>query len=357
MRTDRFHYDLPEELIAQTPAEHRDESRLLVVDRRNDDTTHSRFDRLGDFLRDGDMLVFNNSKVIPARLRGERADSSGKAELLLLRAVSSNEWWAMLKPGRRLRAGSVIRLRENNGDPSGYAATIVEKNDEGHGLVRFSGPGNILDALPGLGEMPLPPYIRPNSKRAKLDRERYQTVYARQPGSVAAPTAGLHFTTELLDDLRARGIETHFLTLHVGLGTFAPVKTDRVEDHVMHEESYEVSEDTATAISGAKSAGRRIIAVGTTSVRVLESVASANGGEIVPGSGATRIFIHPPCKFRVVDALITNFHLPGSTLLMLVSAFAAPGSTSGIDKMLGVYQEAIRERYRFFSYGDAMLIH
>lgn len=357
MRTDRFHYELPEELIAQSPAARRDESRLLVYDRSDDRITHSTFRKLGDFLRDDDLLVFNDTKVIPARLRGERADSSGKAELLLLQEVAQNEWWAMLKPGRRLRMGSVIHLRSNKGGISDYTAKIVEKNDAGHGLVHFSGPGNVLDFLPALGEMPLPPYIRPDAKRTKLDQERYQTVYARHTGSVAAPTAGLHFTDTLLDELRERGIETRFVTLHVGLGTFAPVKAETVEEHVMHEERFEMTGDTAQAIKDAKSAGRRVIAVGTTSVRVLESVAEQNGGELKSGHGSTSIFIYPPRKFRVVDALITNFHLPNSTLLMLVSAFASPGSTTGIDKMLVVYQEAIRERYRFFSYGDAMFIH
>lgn len=357
MRTDRFDYSLPEELIAQTPTERRDESRLLVFDRGSGQIAHSRFSKLPDFLRVGDVLVFNDTKVIAARLRGEREDSRGQAELLLLRAIGQNEWWTMLKPGRRLRVGSVIRLHRNKGGRSDFSAKVVEKNEAGHGLIHFSGPGDILDALPMLGEMPLPPYIRPDVKRTKLDHDRYQTVYARQPGSVAAPTAGLHFTGDLLNELREREIETQFVTLHVGLGTFAPVKSELVEDHVMHEEQFEISPDSATAIAAAKDAGRRIIAVGTTSVRVLESVAEQNGGSIVAGTGATSIFIYPPRKFRMVDALITNFHLPNSTLLMLVSAFASPGSTAGIDQILAAYQEAICERYRFFSYGDGMFIH
>lgn len=327
-----------------------------MFNRETGTTVHSQFRRLGGVLRAGDLLVFNNTKVLPARLRGERQDSAGKTELLLLRAVGPNDWWALLKPGRRLRTGSVIQLRRNKGGRSDYSARILEKNSEGHGLVHFSGPGDILDALPMLGEMPLPPYIRPDAKRAKLDQERYQTVYARLPGSVAAPTAGLHFTESLLEELRELGVEMQFVTLHVGLGTFAPVKAERVENHVMHAERFEIDNATAEAVEQARAAGRRIIAVGTTSVRVLETVAEQNAGRIQPGAGETSIFIFPPHKFRVVDGLITNFHLPGSTLLMLVSAFAAPGSTAGIAKMLAVYHEAIRERYRFFSYGDGMLI-
>jgi S-adenosylmethionine:tRNA ribosyltransferase-isomerase len=312
--------------------------------------------RLPDFLRAGDLLVLNDTKVIPARLRGNREDSAGKAELLLLRPIAVNEWWAMLKPGRRLREGSTLRILKHKGGPSDFVGTIVEKNEAGHGRVHFSGPGNILDHLGQVGEMPLPPYIRPDATRSKLDQERYQTVFARDPGSVAAPTAGLHFTESLLEDLRDRGVETRYVTLHVGLGTFAPVKTEEIEAHEMHEEQFQVSPETATAIRLAKAEGRRVIAVGTTSLRVLESVAMNHGGEVVAGAGATRIFIHPPHKFRVVDALLTNFHLPCSTLLMLVSAFASPGSTAGIDVILDAYQEAIRERYRFFSYGDAMFV-
>ena len=356
MQTDRFNYELPDELIAQSPAARREDSRLLVVDRSSGGRTHSTIARLGDFLRAGDLLILNDTKVLPARLRGEREEGSGKAELLLLRSVATNNWWVMLKPGRRLREGSIIRLLKNKGGPSDFTATILEKNEAGHGRVHFSGPGDIADHLSELGEMPLPPYIRPDATRARLDRERYQTVFAREPGSVAAPTAGLHFTESLLADLRARGIATHFVTLHVGLGTFAPVKTEQIEAHEMHEERFTVSTETAEAVNEAKSAGRRVIAVGTTSLRVLESVAAVNGGRLIAGSGSTRIFIHPPHKFRIVDALLTNFHLPCSTLLMLVSAFASPGSIAGIDHLQEVYQEAIRERYRFYSYGDAMLI-
>ncbi len=357
MRTDRFHYELPEELIAQEPPNRRDGSRLLVLDRATGTRTHSMIKQLGRFLRAGDVLVMNDTRVIPARLHGVREGATGKAELLLLRQVGVNDWWAMLKPGRRLREGASIRLTKNKGGASDFMATVVEKNDEGHGRIHFSGPGDIADHLGQLGEMPLPPYIRPDAGRAKLDRERYQTVFARDPGSVAAPTAGLHFTGPLLDELREQGVETHFVTLHVGLGTFAPVKAEQVEDHSMHEERYQLSEETVRAIKVARAEGRRVIAVGTTTLRVLESVAANPSGRITAGTGTTRIFIHPPHKFHVVDALLTNFHLPCSTLLMLVSAFASPGSTAGIDMILETYQEAIAGRYRFFSYGDAMFVH
>jgi len=356
MRTDRFHYELPPELIAQEPAARREDARLLLWERRSHERRHSTVAQLGGFLREGDVLIFNDSRVIPARLHGGREGSGGKVELLLLRPVGHNDWWAMLKPGRRLREGDVIRLTRNKGGASDFIATIQEKNEAGHGRVHFAGPGDILDHLGELGEMPLPPYIRADATRTKLDRERYQTVFAREPGSVAAPTAGLHFTEALLEEIRERGVATHFVTLHVGLGTFAPVKAEEVEAHEMHEEYFEVSEPTAQAVNEAKSQGRRVIAVGTTSLRVLESVAAYHGGQLVAGAGSTRIFIHPPHKFRLVDALFTNFHLPCSTLLMLVSAFASPGTSAGIDPLLEVYREAIAERYRFFSYGDAMLI-
>ena len=356
MLTERFNYELPEELIAQRPAASRDGARLLVLDRATGGVRHSQVARLRDWLRAGDVLVFNDTKVFPARLHGIREDATGRAELLLLKQVGPNEWWAMLKPGRRLRVGATIRLLKRRREPSEFVGTIVEKNEEGHGRLQFHGPGELRAALGSLGELPLPPYIRPDETRASVDRERYQTVFAREPGSVAAPTAGLHFTPELLAALRAAGIETHFVTLHVGLGTFAPVKSEEITAHPMHEESYSVSESTAEAINRAKAEGRRVIAVGTTSVRVLESVAETHGRHLVAGDGRTRIFIHPPYKFQVVDALVTNFHLPKSTLLMLVSAFAAPGSTAGIALVLAAYREAIAERYRFFSYGDAMLI-
>jgi S-adenosylmethionine:tRNA ribosyltransferase-isomerase len=301
--------------------------------------------------------VLNDSRVIPARLRGVKPGTGGEVELLLVEETARNEWWAMARPGKRIRPGTRIELRDRQGKPSGITAVALGKNAEGHVHLRFEGVDDLQAALPVIGEVPLPPYIgREPGEHHPQDAERYQTVYARPGGSVAAPTAGLHFTPELLAQLRAGGVETCFVTLHVGLGTFAPVKAEHVADHVMHAERYELGEETARKVRAAKAAGRRVIAVGTTSVRVLETVAAEHGGQIKGQSGSTRIFIHPPCRFQVVDALLTNFHLPQSTLLMLVSAFAAPGETRGRELILSAYAEAVRERYRFFSYGDAMLI-
>jgi S-adenosylmethionine:tRNA ribosyltransferase-isomerase len=303
------------------------------------------------------VVVFNDSKVIPARLRATNPRTGGELEILLLEENALNDWWAMMRPAKRARVGSSLTLNRPGGGDSGIGVEVVACNAEGHRRLRFQGTASLTEDLPRLGEVPLPPYIRREGRgQLAADEERYQTVYARQPGSVAAPTAGLHFTQPLLDTLRARGITVHTLTLHVGLGTFAPVKAERLEDHVMHEERYEVPAATAEAINAARNEGRRVVAVGTTTTRVLESVAAANDGRIVAGAGRTRIFIRPPFGFRVVDALLTNFHLPQSTLLMLVSAFAAPGETRGRDLVLSAYAEAVRERYRFFSYGDAMFI-
>ena len=277
-------------------------------------------------------------------------------ELLLVEESAPNEWWTLLRPGKRVRPGTEIHLTWNSGQASDVRAVVQEKNAEGHCLVRFTGTANILGELDALGEIPLPPYI----ERAvgAEDDARYQTVFAQPVGSVAAPTAGLHFTPQLLDELRTRGVQIHFVTLHVGLGTFAPVKAEKLADHVMHEERFELPATTAAAINAAKREGRRVIAVGTTTVRVLESAAqlSAFNFQLSASQGRTRIFIHPPYQFRIVDALLTNFHLPQSTLLMLVSAFAAPGELRGRELILSAYAEAVRERYRFFSYGDAMLI-
>jgi S-adenosylmethionine:tRNA ribosyltransferase-isomerase len=357
MQTPDFDYPLPPELIAQTPAARRDQSRLLVLDRQSGTLGHQLFSDLPGHLRPGDTLVLNNSRVIPARLHGRNARSGGLFEILLLEQTDPNDWWAMMRPAKRARPGTRIHVLGTDGSPSPVTATVVDGNEEGHRRLQFDGCENLLDELDHLGEAPLPPYItRPESGPTFEDMERYQTVYARPAGSVAAPTAGLHFTTELLDLLRQKGVGTGFVTLHVGPGTFAPVKTARIEEHRMHEERYEIPADTIQLISETRSRGGRVIAVGTTSVRVLESVAEANGGKLVPGTGRTRIFIYPPRRFQVVDALITNFHLPCSTLLMLVSAFASPGETGGRDRMLAAYAEAVRLRYRFFSYGDAMLI-
>ena len=355
MRTEDFNYQLPPELIAQIPATERDQSRLLVLDRRTGTPSHRRFPHLLEYFVPGDVLVLNNSRVISARLRGVNAKSGGKFEILLLAENQTNDWWAMLRPGKRAQIGTRIDLVNPSQEKTGISAIVEEFNAEGHRRLQFVGTKNIFDELEVLGEIPLPPYIERSSARDE-DRERYQTVYSQIAGSVAAPTAGLHFTTELLDQIRSAGVEIHHVTLHVGLGTFAPVKAESVEDHVMHEERYTVSEVVAHAINRAKAERRRVIAVGTTTVRVLESVAAKNAGALAACNDRTRIFIFPPGRFQIVDALVTNFHLPCSTLLMLVSAFAAPGEIRGREMILSAYQEAIEEKYRFFSYGDAMLI-
>ncbi len=354
LRTADFDYTLPPELIARHPAPARDQSRLCLLNRATGHIEHRQFRDLPDYFRSGDVLVLNNSKVLPARLRGQKTDSGGKVELLLVEETAPNDWWVMLKPSKRVRTGTEIELRDLAGHVTNVRATVLDKNAEGHCRVRFTGVEDITRALDSLGEIPLPPYFGRAAERD--DGERYQTVFAQHAGSVAAPTAGLHFTPQLLDDLRARSVRVCFITLHVGLGTFAPVKAESLADHVMHEERYEVGAETADAINAAKIAGRRVVAVGTTTVRVLESVAAKHGGQLIAERGRTRIFIHPPFIFRVVDALLTNFHLPQSTLLMLVSAFAAPGELRGRDMALALYAEAIRERYRFYSYGDAMLL-
>ena len=357
MRTADFNYDLPPELIAQHPMPHRDTSRLFVLHRRTGWVEHRRFRDLLDFLLTGDVLVLNNSRVIPARLHGVNTRTGGAFEMLLIEENAINDWWAMLKPGKRARVGTEIEIRNPESGIRKLTATVIETNEEGHRRLCFDGGGNLLEALDELGEVPLPPYInRQGANELAQDKDRYQTVFAEASGSVAAPTAGLHFTDKLLDDIRERGVEIHFVTLHVGLGTFAPVKKEDLAAHTMHEERFAVSEVTARAVNEAKATGRRVIAVGTTSLRVLESVAAKNGGGLTAGRGRTSMFIHPPHDFHIVDALLTNFHLPCSTLLMLVSAFATPGKTTGREMILSAYQAAIRERYRFFSYGDAMLI-
>ena len=361
VRTSDFDFQLPPELIAQRPAPQRDQSRLMVVRREDGIFAHQRFIDLPEFVRADDVLVLNNSRVIPARLRGINEKSGGEFELLLLEEAGAdvNEWWAMVRPGKRARLNARMALRNRRGESTGVIATVIGQNSEGHRRLRFSGAPDIPVLLDSLGEVPLPPYIR-RSATEDLDEDvrRYQTIYARADaaGSVAAPTAGLHFTASLLDTIRARGAQTCFVTLHVGLGTFAPVKAETLERHVMHEERYQVGAETARIVNEARRDGRRIIAVGTTSVRVLESVAAQNEGQLVPGAGRTRIFIHPPHEFLLVDALLTNFHLPQSTLLMLVSALADPKGLGGRQLLLSAYAEAIRERYRFFSYGDAMLL-
>jgi S-adenosylmethionine:tRNA ribosyltransferase-isomerase len=356
MRTADFHFDLPPELIAQIPAQKRDASRLLVLHRKSGRCEHCHFPDLLEFFRPGDVLVLNNSRVIPARLHGKNTKTSGKFEVLLLDENSRNDWWAMLRPGKRAPVGTQIQLQEKNGGVSKIIATVTAVNADGHRRLQFAGTANLFDELDKLGELPLPPYIERHHEIA-ADKERYQTVFARPAGSVAAPTAGLHFTPELLEKIRMLGVTICFATLHVGAGTFLPVKVENLAEHKMHAEQFEVGEATANAVNAAKKNGGRVIAAGTTTLRTLESVARKNAGKLNIHAGKTDIFIFPPAGFQIVDALLTNFHLPASTLLMLVSAFAAPGETTrGRDLILSAYAAAIRERYRFFSYGDAMLI-
>ena len=360
-----FDYFLPEDRIAQQPPPERGESRLMVVQRGSCEVKHAVFGQFREFLRAGDVLVLNDSRVFPARLRARNAKTGGTFEIFLLEETAPNEWWTMMRPGKRARIGTELTLLSPHLHPTEVFAVVLNANEEGHRHLRFYRAGfdarganfHLPDVLEELGEVPLPPYIKRHAgESSSQDRSRYQTVYADQQGSIAAPTAGLHFTEKSLADIRAQGVKVCFVTLHVGLGTFAPVKAEQVEQHAMHFERFHVSDAAAQTINAAKKDGRRVIAVGTTSVRVLESVARENDGKIVSGMGRTNIFIYPPYHFRVVDALVTNFHLPCSTLLMLVSAFATPGETRGREMILSVYAEAIRERYRFFSYGDCMLI-
>ncbi len=337
MLTSDFDFDLPPASIAQEPAP-RGESRLLVLDRTGPER-HARVRDLPRLLRPGDLLVLNDTRVIPARLYG-RSAGGGKMEILLIEPVGEREWDALVKPGRRARPGARFEIGEE------LTAEVIDKREDGRYRLRFSEP--VEPHLERLGHIPLPPYI--HRPEAPEDRERYQTVYASRPGAVAAPTAGLHFTGELLREIEGAGIEIAQVTLHVGIGTFKPVSAERIEEHRMERERYEIGEETAGAIRHAREAGRRIVAVGTTVVRTLEGAALAGDGEVRAGSGSTDLFITPGFRFQVVDALLTNFHLPRSTLLMLVSAFA------GRERVLAAYEEAAREGYRFYSYGDAMLL-
>lgn len=358
MLTSEFDYVLPAERIAQHPLSDRDGSRLMIVDRSSHLLDATEFRNLPPLLRPGDLLIFNDSRVIPARLRGFKEDTKAAVELLLMDEIQACEWWSMVRPGKRVRPGMTLRLRDRVGEPSSVSVSVLEKNSEGHIRLRFIGTGDVHATLKELGEVPLPPYLaRSPVDPMTEDQIRYQTVYAQNDGSIAAPTAGLHFSPRVLAELETRGIETAFLTLHVGHGTFAPVKADRVQDHQMHEERFHIPAETASAYERARAEGRRVIAIGTTSVRVMETVFRSNKGHLSPGSGRTRIFIHPPQRIESIDGLLTNFHLPQSTLLMLVSAFAAPGRhPSGRDLILRAYAEAIRLNFRFFSYGDAMLL-
>lgn len=341
MNTADFDFDLPEELIAQTPLEKRDASRLLVVDKETGAFSDQHFDQIIDQLQPGDALVMNNTRVLPARLYGIKPETGGHVELLLLKNTKGDDWEVLAKPAKRLRVGAQISFGDGR-----LTATVVEELDHGGRIVRFGYEGIFLEVLESLGEMPLPPYI--HEKLA--DRERYQTVYAKENGSAAAPTAGLHFTEELLEQISAKGVKLVYLTLHVGLGTFRPVSVDSLDDHEMHSEFYSLSKEAAQTLRQVKANGGRVIAVGTTSIRTLETIGSKFQGQIQADSGWTNIFIKPGYDWKVVDAFSTNFHLPKSTLVMLVSAFAGRSLT------LEAYEHAIAERYRFFSFGDAMFI-
>ena len=341
MNTADFDFDLPEELIAQTPLEKRDASRLLVVDKETGAFSDQHFDQIIDQLQPGDALVMNNTRVLPARLYGIKPETGGHVELLLLKNTQGDDWEVLAKPAKRLRVGAQISFGDGR-----LTATVVEELDHGGRIVRFGYEGIFLEVLESLGEMPLPPYI--HEKLA--DRERYQTVYAKENGSAAAPTAGLHFTEELLEQIAAKGVKLVYLTLHVGLGTFRPVSVDSLDDHEMHSEFYSLSEEAAQTLRQVKANGGRVIAVGTTSIRTLETIGSKFQGQIQADSGWTNIFIKPGYNWKIVDAFSTNFHLPKSTLVMLVSAFAGRSLT------LEAYEHAIAERYRFFSFGDAMFI-
>ena len=333
-----FDYDLPEELIAQTPVEPRNASRLMVLDPAAETIEHQHFYDLKKFLVPGDTLIFNDTRVMPARLIGHREPSGGRVEVFLLRRIDGDTWETLVKPGKKAQIGNVIRFGEE------LACEVMEHTDFGGRIVKFRYQGIFEEILDRLGETPLPPYI--HEKLA--DKERYQTVYCREEGSAAAPTAGLHFTKEQMQEIKDMGVNLGFLTLHVGLGTFRPVNVDNIEDHVMHKEYYCITDETAKLIMDTKAAGHRVIAVGTTSIRTLESAATAKG-QIAGKSGWTGIFIYPGYEFKIVDAIITNFHLPKSTLIMLISAFA------GREFVLKAYKKAVEERYRFFSFGDAML--
>lgn len=343
MNVDLYDFELPEHLIAQTPLLDRSSSRLLTLDKQSGDIRHQTFADIIDYLNPGDTLVLNDTKVIPARLFGAKEDTGAKAEVLLLKNMGQDRWEALVKPGKKLKKGNVISFGDGK-----LKAVIEEEGEMGARTLSFSYEGIFQEILDELGQMPLPPYI----KEKLDDRDRYQTVYAKHEGSAAAPTAGLHFTEALLEQIQAKGVDIAFITLHVGLGTFRPMSVDQVEDHVMHEEYYSLSQETAELLNETKRRGGRVIAVGTTSCRTLETVGSElNGEPLRESSGWTSIFIYPGYAFTVVDALITNFHLPKSTLVMLVSALA------GREHIMKAYKEAVEKEYRFFSFGDAMFIY
>lgn len=336
-----FYYDLPQELIAQTPVEPRDSSRLMKIDRESGEIIHDRFFNICNYLKKGDLLVMNDSKVFPARIYGTKRSTGVPVEFLLLKHMELDKWEVMVRPGRRLKTGTVVDFSDE------LSAEILDVAEGGNRIVRFDCKGVFFDVLDRIGQMPLPPYIKEKLK----DKDRYNTIYCHEEGSAAAPTAGLHFTERVFDGLREKGVDTAYVTLHVGLGTFRPVKEENILDHKMHVEHYSVPQETADKIKECRARGGRIIAVGTTSCRTLESAANSDkDGEVKTGSADTGIFIYPGYKFKVIDGLITNFHLPESTLIMLVSAFL------GREKTLAAYKEAIKEKYRFFSFGDCMII-
>ncbi len=340
MTTKDFYYDLPQELIAQVPLEDRTSSKLLVLNKETGTVSHKVFKEITDYLIEGDCLVLNNTRVIPARLYGVKEGSGGKIEFLLLKRIELNKWEVILKPGKKARIGSRFVFGDGI-----LTAEVLEIIEDGKRIVEFTYTGVWEEVIDKLGEMPLPPYIHHKLE----DKERYQTIYSKIEGSAAAPTAGLHFTDELLDTIKSKGVNVVYLTLHVGLGTFRPVSVENVENHIMHTEYFELSDDVANIINTTKKNGGRVIAVGTTSVRTLETLGT-DDGKIIAGKGETNIFIYPGYNFKIIDAMITNFHLPESTLLMLISAFA------GKDKVFNAYNEAIKNKYRFFSFGDAMFI-
>ncbi|MGN2271270.1 tRNA preQ1(34) S-adenosylmethionine ribosyltransferase-isomerase QueA [Priestia megaterium] len=341
MKVDLFDFHLPEELIAQTPLEQRDASRLMVLNKETGSVKHHMFLDLLDYVQEGDCLVLNDTRVLPARLFGTKEDTGANIEVLLLKQTQGDTWETLVKPAKRVKEGTVISFGDGR-----LTAVCKETSDQGGRLLEFNYEGIFYEVLEQLGEMPLPPYIK-----ERLDnQERYQTVFAREQGSAAAPTAGLHFTEEMLEQLKEKGVHIAFLTLHVGLGTFRPVSVDDLEEHDMHSEFYQVSEGTAALLNSVREKGGRIISVGTTSTRTLETIATEHNGKFVASSGWTNIFIFPGYEFKAIDGMITNFHLPKSTLIMLVSALA------GRENVISAYEQAVAEKYRFFSFGDAMLI-
>ncbi|MED1468378.1 tRNA preQ1(34) S-adenosylmethionine ribosyltransferase-isomerase QueA [Bacillus salipaludis] len=341
MKVDLFDFHLPEELIAQVPLQNRTDSRLMVLNKETGEINHEIFKNITEYLREGDCLVLNDTKVLPARLFGIKKDTGAKIEVLLLKQLEGNKWETLVKPAKRVKEGTELDFGDGL-----LTAVCTETSEHGGRVLDFKYEGIFYEVLDQLGEMPLPPYI----KEQLEDRDRYQTVYAREPGSAAAPTAGLHFTEKLLEEIKSKGVHITFITLHVGLGTFRPVNVDDILEHDMHSEYFMVTEGTAKVLNEVRRNGGRIITVGTTSTRTLETIASQNDGKFVAGSGWTSIFIYPGYEYKAIDGLITNFHLPKSTLIMLVSALA------GRENILHAYNTAVKEKYRFFSFGDAMLI-